>query len=373
MVKTILKFIPALAILIGTIVGAGFLGIPYVVSKSGFIPGLLVILFVFLFILTIKLYLGEIVLRTKGNLQLVGYAEKYTGEIGKFLMFFATIFGIYSALIAYIIAEGESLSYLIFGNFNYSFIFSCFFWLIMCYLTFIGLKALKKYEKISMFLVIILFLIIFINYVKSIKLENLMYVNKENFFLPFGVILFSFLGFSAIPEVNRVMHGKENYIKDVIIIGTLVPFILYSIFSFVLLGNFAENINEIATLSLNRIYSSLAVLTLFTAYFSLSIAIRDMFRFDLKLGRMKGWIFSSFVPFIIFLLFYIFKIDSFIKILGIGGVISGGLTGILILFMNYNAKKNSERKPEYELKINKFIIFLFSLIFLIGTILELLK
>ncbi|MEM3405447.1 MAG: hypothetical protein QW117_00520 [Candidatus Pacearchaeota archaeon] len=73
------------------------------------------------------------------------------------------------------------------------------------------------------------------------------------------------------------------------------------------------------------------------------------------------------------IIFYIFKIDSFIKILGIGGVISGGLTGILILFMNYNAKKNSERKPEYELKINKFIIFLFSLIFLIGTILELLK
>ena len=81
------KFFPALAVLVGTIIGAGFLGIPYVVAKSGFIPGLAYLVFVFLFILLVKLYLGETILRTKGNHQLTGYAEKYLGKKGKYLMF----------------------------------------------------------------------------------------------------------------------------------------------------------------------------------------------------------------------------------------------------------------------------------------------
>jgi len=40
------KFLAALAVLVGTTIGAGFLGIPYVVSKSGFLPGIAIMIFV---------------------------------------------------------------------------------------------------------------------------------------------------------------------------------------------------------------------------------------------------------------------------------------------------------------------------------------
>ena len=364
------KFFPALAILVGTTIGAGYLGIPYVVSKSGFLPGLAYLIFVALFILIIELYLGEISLRTRGNHQLTGYAERYIGRKGKILMFFAMIFGIYSALIAYLIGEGKSLSYVFLGNESYAFAFSILFWLIMAGLTYIGLKALKKYEKIGMILVFSTLVLIAVFFSKGIRIENLSYINPENLFLPFGIILFSFLAFSAMPEVERVLLGQEKFMKKIIIFGVTIPFVMYFIFTILVVGNFGVHVPEIATLALGRFFSVLGVLTIFTAFFALTLAIRDMFRFDFRLGRFKGWLLACLIPVILFIIDYTLHLFSFVQILSISGIVSGGLTGILILLMNKNAKKKGNRKPEYSMPINNWIIFLLSLIFILAVLAE---
>lgn len=364
------KFLPALAILIGTTIGAGFLGIPYVVSKSGFIPGLIYLIIIASFILVVKLYLGEISLRTKENHQLAGYAEKYLGKPGKLVMFLAMVFGIYGALLAYMIAEGNSLSYLIFGNSNYSFMLSLAFWLVMSFLTFIGLRALKKYEKIAVFLILAIVLLIAVIFSSKIQVDNLSYMGSD-LFIPFGVILFSFLAFSAMPEVKRILSGQEKLMKKVIIIGILVPFIVYLLFALVAVGVYGRDVNEIATLSFGRIFSILGVLAMFTAFFTSSLAMRDMYRFDFKLGRFKGWLLAIGIPLILFLLFH--RLANFISVLSIAGIVSGGLTGILILVMNLKAKKLGNRKPEYSIRINWWIIALLSLIFITAVILEILN
>ena len=368
MVKS--KFFPALAVLVGTTIGAGFLGIPYVASKSGFLPGLAYLLFVAIFMLFIKLYLGEISLRTKGNHQLTGYAERYLGKKGKWLMFFAMIFGVYSALIAYLIAEGKSLSYIFAGNESFSLLFSLGFWIIMTCLTYVGLRALKKYEKISMILILSIVVLVIIFFFPSIKLENLSYISPENIFLPFGVVLFSFLAFSAMPEVERILSGQEKLMKKVIFIGVMIPLFVYFLFMLIVVGNFGTSVPEIATLALPRFFSILAVLTMFTAYFALTIAIRDMFRFDYCLGRFKGWLLACFLPLVLFFIIYFFKIAGFISLLSVGGVVSGGLTGILILLMNKRAKKEGNRKPEYSIGINWLIILILSLVFILAVIAE---
>ncbi|MFH1711312.1 MAG: aromatic amino acid transport family protein, partial [Nanoarchaeota archaeon] len=364
------KFFPALAVLVGTTMGAGFLGIPYVISKSGFLPGLACLIFIAFFMLFVKLYLGEIALRTRGSHQLTGYAERYLGRKGKLIMFFAMLFGIYSALVAYLIAEGNVLSYVFFGNENFSLVFSLFFWLLMAFLTYIGLSELKKAEKTAMFIVWFILLIIALIFFPGIKTENLSYINTENIFIPFGLIIFSFLAFSAMPEVERILVRQEGKMKKVIILGMMIPLIIYFVFTLVIVGNFGSSVPEIATLALPRIFSILAVITMFTAFFTLSIAIRDMFRFDYHMGRFKGWAIACFSPLVLFLLVYFFKLASFIMILSIAGVVSGGLTGILILFMNKNAKEKGNRTPEYSVPINWWIIFILSALFIAAIIAE---
>ncbi len=366
------KFFPALAVLIGTSIGAGFLGIPYAVGKSGFLPGLAILIGVTCFMLFAQFYLGEVILRTKGTHQLAGYASRYLGKAGKILMFFAMVFGIYSALTAYLIGEGQSLSHILFNSQKFSLLFSIFFWLVMANLTYIGLRALKKYEKIAVIIVLSFIFLIFLFFARGIKIENLSYINSENLFAPFGVILFAMLAFSAMPEVKRILSGQEKLMKKVIFAGVLIPFFVYLIFTTVVVGNFGLNVPEIATLALGRFFSLLGVFTMFTAFFVLSIALRDMFRFDFELGRFKGWLLAVSVPLILFLLIYFFKLVTFVQILSISGIISGGLTGILILLMNLKAKKLGNREPEYSIGIDGIIILILLLIFLIAVTAEIL-
>ena len=99
----------AYASLIGTIIGAGVFGIPYVMSRSG----ILFSLFYFLILGGVALFLhlafGEIVLRTKEKHRLIGYAQKYLGKKAKILITFSTLFGTIGALLAYIILGGDFL------------------------------------------------------------------------------------------------------------------------------------------------------------------------------------------------------------------------------------------------------------------------
>ena len=89
------EFFESIALLMGTVIGAGVLGIPYIVYKAGFLTGLLALVFLGVAVLFMNLFVGEIVLSTKGKHQLTGYAEKYLGKKGKVLMALSMFIGIY--------------------------------------------------------------------------------------------------------------------------------------------------------------------------------------------------------------------------------------------------------------------------------------
>ena len=150
------RFIVAVSVLIGTCIGAAVLGIPYVASQAGFFVTLAYIFLIGLLILIVNLYLGEVSLRTKGNHQLAGYAKKYLGKKGFYLMQFAFVFGCYSAIIAYILGIGESISFLIFKNTFFGIYIGVLFGLFMSFLLWRAMYSLKKYEKWG--IAIILFL-----------------------------------------------------------------------------------------------------------------------------------------------------------------------------------------------------------------------
>ena len=105
----------ATSLLIGTVVGAGVLGMPYVISKSGAGIGLILILVILCTVLIVNLQTGEIVLRTKERHQLSGYAGKYLGKPFKHITAGAMFIYIFGALVAYVLGEGQAF-YNIFGG-----------------------------------------------------------------------------------------------------------------------------------------------------------------------------------------------------------------------------------------------------------------
>ena len=364
------QFFAGLAILIGTAIGAGVLGIPYVVVKIGFLAGLIYILFLGLIIILVNLYLGEIILRTKGKHQLSGYAEKYLGKKGKLFMNFAFIFGIYSAIVAYTFGIGESFSFLFFKDASQSILMGLVFAIFMSILIWGGLKQLKRFEKWGVEVILILLGLIIFLFIKKISFDNLIGFYPNYLFLPFGVILFALLSFSSIPEINFVLKNDKKQMKKILFFGTLISITFYVLFAFVVVGFKGIETPEIATFALGPIFVVLGIFAMFTSYLALGNALKDHFKYDSNYKKTKAWFLTAIIPIFIFLFVKIFKYFSFTKILSIGGVVSGGLTAVLILLMIRKSKEKGNRKPEYSIPVSWFVIGLLTLIFILGVLRE---
>jgi len=363
-------YLIASSILIGSCIGAGVLGIPYIASKSGFFTTLFYIFFIGLIILLSNLYLGEVALRTKENHQLSGYAEKYLGKKGKKIMDFAFIFGIYASIVAYLIGMGDSLSYLIFGNLLHAIPLGILAGFVMIFLLWKGVGALKKFEKLGVFIILFLLILILILFIPQVDFSNLGYNNFENFLLPFGVVLFALLSFSAIPQVAYVLRNRKKVLKKSIITGSVISIVFYVLFAFVVVGFMGINTPEVATLALGSIFIFLGIFTIFTSHLSVGNALEENFEFDDGVSKKSSWFLASIIPMIIYILISFFPFFSFTKVLSIGGVVSGGIIAILIMFIVKRAKEKGERKPEYSIPLNLGIIVFLFLIFIFGILKE---
>ncbi|MBS3141675.1 amino acid permease [Candidatus Woesearchaeota archaeon] len=362
----------SIATLMGTIVGAGVLGIPFVVAKSGIFNGLVVILIIGILMTFVFLYLGEITLRTKGIHQLTGYAEIYLGKKGKFFMMLSMILGIYGALLAYIIGTGKAASALLGGN---SFIYSLIIFAICSYVVYKGLKAVENSELYFVFGTIIVILLISMISMNKVNPENLKSsLELSKIFIPFGVILFAFLGTSGIPEIREELQGKEKSMKKVIIWTLVIVTIVYSLFALIAVGVMGKETTDIATVGLGKTVNEsvlilgnlFAMLAMSTSFLVLGLALKEMYNYDYKISENKSWFLTCSIPLLMFL--FLGSSTTFTKILSITGIIVGGLEGILIVLMYFKAKQLGNRKPEFEIKKSYTIAFLIILIFALGVI-----
>ncbi|MBW2993019.1 GerAB/ArcD/ProY family transporter [Candidatus Woesearchaeota archaeon] len=359
----------AIATLVGTIVGAGILGIPYVVAKAGFWTGIVNIVVLGAVVLVMYLYLGEVILRTKGKHQLTGYAEKYLGKWGKQLMAFSMIFGIYGALIAYILGEGLAFSAIFGGN---PWIYSIGFFIIASFIVYRGLKMVAKAELWMMFGMIIVAVLIAIFAARHINPVNFTSFDIWKFFVPYGVILFATLGASAIPEMQQYLSRNLKSLKKCIIIGIMIPIIVYLVFAVSIVGVTGIKTTEIATIGLGMLIGEhmvllgniFAIVTMTTSFLALALALKQMYNFDYKLNKHLSWGLTIFIP----LLVSLSGVTTFIMAIGIAGVVAGGIEGALIVFMAWQAKHLGDRKPEYKMKLNFVISVLLILLFIFGAV-----
>jgi tyrosine-specific transport protein len=369
----------AVCTLIGTVVGAGILGIPYIIAKVGILYGLILILLIGSAYIFINLFVGEIILRTKEKHQLVGYVGKYLGPWGKRMMFFSILVGSYGALTAYLIGEGAAL-YSIF-QFGSPLLYSLIFFALTFYIVYRGLKATGKAELILISLLFFVVLIIGFFSIDKIDILNFKPHNLSNIFLPYGVIVFAFLGLPSIPEMREELGKETKKLKKAIIIGSIVPIFLYILFSVIIIGIVGLNNFEllqpnerIATIALGMysfpvlgIFANfLAILAMLTSFLTIAMALVCTFEYDYKFSKKISFLLTFSLPMFIVL----FDLTSFITILGLTGAIAGGIDGILIILTHWKAKLLGNRKPEYMISKSKVFAFILILMFIFGIVIQ---
>ncbi len=372
------RFLEAVATLVGTTIGAGVLGIPYVVAQSGLLVGLLHIIIIGTAVILVNLMLGEVVLRTKGNHQLTGYAGKYLGTTGKRLVTITMTAGIYGALLAYVIGTGISLNAILpqlpplAG--------SLIFFAIVSAIVYFGLEAVEKSELLLTSVTVTVIITIIVAAVMSGKFSaaNLAGVNLKNAFMPYGVVLFAFLGAVAIPEMKEELGKSRKLLKKAIIIGGLIPLILYTLFTVAVIGISGAATGQIATTDLGArlgelmgIFANLfAILAMSTSFIALGLALKEMYVYDYKIHKKTAWILTCTVPLAAFLL----GIHSFIAVLGIAGAVAGGTEGILLVKMHSKAQeKKAGTKPAYVIKIGRLMAAALIIMFIAGIIYAVIK
>jgi tyrosine-specific transport protein len=359
----------AVGTLIGLIIGAGVLGLPYVVAQSGFWTGMLVIIFMGLLALLMNLYVGEITLRTKGTHQLPGYAEKYLGKYGKFFMSLSLLVLAYGAITSYLLGEGQAIGAIL--NINPLYPMLAFF-AIMASIVFRGLKLIKEVEWIINIFIIGVILLIAIFAVPHITLTNYSGFNWTKVFIPYGVALFAFGGLAAIPDLKVELENNKKLMKKAIILGSVIPIILYLLFAASVVGVTGINTTELSTVGLGNMIGEymillgnlFAALAMSTSFLLLALALLWMYHYDYKLKRWLAFLLTLSIPLAIALSNY----ASFVQIIGITGVLAGGLEGIMVILMHRASKRKSERKPEYSLKNYFPLSLLIIFIYLLGMI-----
>lgn len=358
-----MKLIYAIATLSGTIIGVGLFSLPYITSKVGLWVMLSYFFFLGTLVMLVHLFFGELALQTPDFKRLPGFAKFHLGNGAEIVAYISTIFGLFGAILAYLIVGGEFLGNLlspIFGGGNLIWTFVYF----VCgtALIFFGIKAIAKVEFWGLILFFAALIAIFFRGQAFLKIENLfLQADPSQWFLPYGAILFSLWGATLIPEVEEMLGDRKNLLKIIIPISILIPILTYLFFIYLILGITGLQTTESALTSLRNFLGngtvSLAlffgVLTTFTSFIALGLTLKNVFRYDLKISSNFSWAITCFVPFALFLI----GVKQFIPVIIVVGGVMLGIDGILILLMY---TKTNPRK--------KLIVYPLILVFLVGII-----
>lgn len=363
----------ASATLIGTIIGAGIFAIPYVMIRSGVLTSIFYFLILGGVVLLIHLFFAEVVLRTKEKHRLVGYAERYLGKRAKILVTFSTLFGTIGALLAYIILGGDFLK-IIFPSLT-PFQLSLIFWLVLSFFVFLGIRSIAWSELLMNLGFLIAIFLIFSFCLPKVNLNNFTLVNKNFIFLPYGVLLFSLIGWNAVPEIESILTKKAK-LKKVILSSLLFVLGFYFLFGFTIGGVSGKFTTDDAFSGLSNFLGEkimifagvFGLLAVATSFLILGNYLKNTMFFDYHLSYLPSFLIATFSP----LIFFLLGIREFILVIALVGTFTALVDGTIICLIYQKAKKIGERIPEYSLKIPPALIYLVIAILVGGGLLTLL-
>lgn len=365
----------AVSVLVGSTVGIGFYGIPFVFSKASFLTGLILFLIVGFFVLCTNLLYGEVILRTTRRHQFVGYVHKYLGIWPQRLNKINFWLGVYGALVGIIILGGEFLSQL--GSYFFSLdliYYTVGFTVIVTLLVARGLRTVSRIDFLMM-LVFSVFtvLLLFLSGLYGNSGLNILNLEFNSFwFLPFGVSLFALNGIHGIPLLRESLVGREKYVKKAIITGTFIPISLYILFAIAVVSLSGQATSPDAISGLRDALgpgvviagSLLGFLTSLSIFINIATAFNESLKEDFKFRQWWSVLVVTLAP----LVLYFAGIRNFIDIIGLVGGVGISIDTILLIFVYISARKNGTRLPEYSIKFPNWILYILIMIFISGAL-----
>ena len=365
------NYFQAIATLVGTIIGVGLFSIPFVIAKAGVLPLLLLLPALAFMQYQFHTYYAEIVMAANEKHRLPGYVERYFGKKSRDLVLLIALVGSYGSLLAYIIVGGIFLNQLLLPYFgSHLFFYTTLLFVLQALIVLFGLKLIAKVEFFLTILLLLTLMMIFGKSMSYFDINNFIPVNWLYFLLPYGPIFFAVGGDAAIPEVCRLLAGEKQQIKKAIAWGTYLPAFFTFLFVVAVVGVTGANTSPDTLVGLSAVFPKkvmdlavgLGLLAIVTSFITVAQATKEIFYWDLHIDKSISWLLALLPPFFL----YLAGLQNLTKVVGFTGSVTGGLMGIILIWVFFKVKNGSREGALIESKLSRNMAIFLSCLFAAG-------
>lgn len=230
------KVLGCIMIIVGTMIGAGILALPIITAKLGFLLGSLLIIIIWSIMTYTAVIISDISCSMPYGSSFKSIAEKYLGKIGGIVATIAFLLLMYFISTAYISAAVSSIT-VDFPAISEK-ISSVLFVLIFGSIVVLGTRFVDYANRFFISLKIIVLVILCVVFNNYIELTNLLAspVDLGASLLVSPVFTTSFTSHIIVPALSDYLGKNARDMKKVIIIGSIIPLILYIIWITTILG-----------------------------------------------------------------------------------------------------------------------------------------
>ncbi|QRN41480.1 MAG: tyrosine transporter TyrP [Neisseriaceae bacterium] len=358
------KILGSVFIVSGTAIGGGMVAMPIVLSGVGFITSTLILLMMwglmcYSALLMVELYQYHSPCHTPTQI-----AEYYLGKPGKIILLVSMLTMMFALIAAYIAGGGELFQViggLYFDNHIPGYIYSILMIGILAIFLVLGTNKVDILNKLLFTLKISVLILILFSMLSFVRVGNLDSLPDSNFVVLVSLpLIFTAFGFhTCIQSLEIYLEGNRSKVRKVMIIGSVIPLIVYVFWMLVILGSLdsatlngiiragggVDSISLTIRQLLGNPYIEIGVkvfvlLAILTSFLGVSLGAFDYISTGLKineqiLGRLTATIITFFIP----VLFVAFYPKGFLKALGFAAIAFSLMTLVIPSLMVWQERK----------------------------------
>ncbi|MBS0627000.1 MAG: tyrosine transporter [Verrucomicrobia bacterium] len=363
----------------GTSIGAGMLALPIVTSFGGFFPSFCLFTIIWALMLATAFFFLDVNLAVKGEPNFISMTGKTLGKTGKVVCWIFYLLLLYALLAAYISACSPLFSSAFLSLFSFSipsFIPPFFLPIIFGGFIYLGTQGIDYLNRILMIGLIVSYFLLTGSLPVHIEPIRFMHNDFLASLLAAPIIITSFGYHIIIPTLTTYMGHQARILRKTILIGSIIPFIIYLLWEGLVLGAVPlTNLTEAWTKGvaatdplstflksnwISSVASFFSFFAIITSFLGISLSLSDFLTDGLKIKKTrKGKWLAIVLTFVPPLLFIFSHENSFYTALDYAGAFVAILLGVLPCLMVLTLKNHRWYQSLYGKATIYFIMLLF--------------
>ncbi|GLT14778.1 aromatic amino acid transport family protein [Vibrio algivorus] len=362
------KILGSTLIIAGTTIGAGMLALPIASAGLGFSTSLIIMIGMWALMAYTALLMLELHQHADYDATLHTLAKQFLGDKGKWVATFAMLFLFYALCAAYIAGGGGQFNAKLHNWFAIDVsngIGTLIFTIIIAAIVTFGTQSVDRVNRVLFTCKLIAMAVMLFFLTPNIQAVHLLNMPLEKGLIIAALpVIFTSFGFhGSIPAVVRYLNLDMKALKKVMVLGSLLPLVVYILWQLATLGvvdqatlSQAGDVTAlVGTLSqvihssvISQVVSVFADLALITSFLGVSLGLFEFLGDSLNKNQSKGGrVVIAVVTFLPPLCFALFYPQGFIMALGYAAIALAILAILLPVTMVMKSRAQHQDKQDF--------------------------